>query len=338
MGVLFMDSVAGGDGASRWAHTYAISSIESGVSPSGGNAYRINSSAAGVGLRRGIPATTSLFIGVHMRWASLAGHDNFADTMQLSVYGDNGATQHLSVNVTSTGNLNVRRGDGNDPLIASTTGMPIVVNTWHFVEARFVIDDTNGIVQVWVDGTQVLDFLGDTKNAGTNTTIDSVLLGRGRGSNLDFADIHFHDGTTPLGPCRPVFLLPTGAGANTDLTPNTGTNWEAVDEATPDGDTTYVSSQIEGDIDTYQLADLPAGDFDVLAIQTIASARRDDTGPKYFRPSLRVGATNYPGTSQSLSASYATYMEVFDENPATVAPWVDTEINALNAGPEVRDS
>ncbi|HUV56647.1 MAG TPA: hypothetical protein VMV84_05375, partial [Dehalococcoidales bacterium] len=39
-----------------------------------------------------------------------------------------------------------------------------------------------------------------------------------------------------------VTIRPGSAGDETNLTPNTGANWAAVDEATSDDDTTYVGA------------------------------------------------------------------------------------------------
>jgi hypothetical protein len=107
--------------------------------------------------------------------------------------------------------------------------------------------------------------------------------------------------------------------------PGTGSNFDKVDEATPNGDTDYVFDSVEGDFDLYTLTDLPAGfTFDVLAVQTTFNANTSDAGAKFIRPHIRSGGSEATGTSRALAASYLSYMEVFEDNPVTTKPPLDS--------------
>lgn len=342
MTVLFMDSVAGNDGALRY-EAYSPASIQTGVTPSGGNAYRLQFNNGHV-VAKAIAAASSVVVGWH--WRVSGNNDNDASgALTFRLYGDSGTTVHFSLcNLSATGVLRARLGTSTGAILADSPVGVFPVNEWHFVEVRYVVSDTVGVCQVWVDGVLVIDETGiDTKNGGTADSIDLVRFGRTINNNSDVGDIYIADQSTPLGPCRPIWLPVTSDGTHTDFVPlNAGAHYVEVDEATPDGDTTYNAGATEGDIDTYGLTDLPtpgAGNaWQVHAIQTVTYARKSDAGAKSMRPVLRTGGADFSGSTVALAETYDTYTEVFETNPDTAAAWNETEIDALEAGVEVRDS
>ena len=341
MTVLFMDSVEGADGAQRYEQ-YAPASILTGVTPSGGNAYRLQISNGHL-IAKSVPDVASIIVGFN--WRVSGNNDNDAGgALPFRLYGDGGTTVHMSLcNLSATGQLRARLGTSTGTILGTSAEGVFPINEFHFVEVRYVVHDTTGICQVWCDGVLVIDFTGDTKSGGTETSIDLVRWGRTINNASDVGDIHILSATTPLGPCRPIWLPVTADGTHQDFSPlGAGTHFSEVDEATPDGDTSYVAGAVEGDIDTFVLTDLPASGagnaWQVHAIQTVASARKSDAGAKSMRPALRTGGADHAGTTVVLSETYDTYLEVFETNPDTAAAWTEAEIDALEAGVEARDS
>src|SRR5690606_26273973 len=160
-----------------------------------------------------------------------------------------------------------------------------------------------------------IDFTGDTRNGGTATQIDAVEFRRGSGPVL-ISDIVISSASTPVGPATVWLHLPDGDGDHTDLTPSSGPdNYAMVDENPPDGDTTYVYGDTDGEYDLYALSDLPAGTWEVLAVQTVIDARTDDGGARNLIPVLKTNGSEHRGTSTPVSASYATHLEVWETNP-----------------------
>ncbi len=132
-----------------------------------------------------------------------------------------------------------------------------------------------------------------------------------------------------------VTLRPDGPGDETDLTIG-GTspapsNWESVDEATSDGDATYV----EGGgkkyaTDLYSLANTSlTGEINSVAVYINCKGTQPGVGA-CTRISTHGAARN--GDEITLTTSYATYNTTYDINPETGEAWTWDEINALQAG------
>jgi hypothetical protein len=95
--------------------------------------------------------------------------------MQLS--SDSGTTTHLSVAATTTGAIQIRRGTPSGTVIFTTANGLIAEDVSAYVEIQVKLHDTAGVVTVRVDGTQTGPTTGlDTKNVGTKTTFDTVVL------------------------------------------------------------------------------------------------------------------------------------------------------------------
>lgn len=339
MSVIFCDSPHARNGATKFT-SYSPSSIQAGVNPDGEDAYRFAASGSPAIFYRFTPVA-SCMINTRMRSSTLSGDANSTTSDVIAFYGDSGGTRHLTFCLLTDGSVRVRRGTGAGTILGTSAIGLVVANVWFDLEMRVTIADAGGRVQVWINGdsTPVIDFTGDTKNAGTNTTVDQVLWSRANTGNMEVSDLVVRDDTTFVGPLRVATSLPTGAGTHTDLTPSPAVaNYLNVDEQTPDGATSFNAGVTEGDIDTYAMGDLPAGTWDVLAVQWTAHVQKSDAGAKFGRPVLRVGGTDYVGASQALPATYAARTEIFNTSPDTATTWTEAEVDALEAGIEVRDS
>ena len=136
-------------------------------------------------------------------------------------------------------------------------------------------------------------------------------------------------------------LRPSAAGDETNLTPNTGANWAAVDEVTSDGDTTHVDSGATDDIyrtDLYNLADTTlSGKGTINSVTVYINARIGITPTQdsaYTR--IKTNAVAYDGTAEFVTTSYATYSTAYTTNPQSGVSWTWAEVNALQAGVALR--
>lgn len=335
MAILFFDSPTSREGAWKWDQFSGVATLTG--TPYGGDYYRYQANNTHFTIKD-FPDVTSCVFSFLSRFT--ASQDNNGNNHTITVRGDGGATEHITFGVTAAGAVTARLGGGNGTLIAVSAGGVITINAWHHWEIRVTISDTTGIIQVWIDGAQVINGSGlDTKNGGTADAIDRIEFFRTAAGEHHVADFVISDATTPLGVTRVTPLLPTADGNYTAWTPSTGTSHFAlVDEQTPNGDTDYNAATTEGDKDSYTFANLPTGDWDIIALQVSLNARRFDPGTKYIRPFLRISATDYAGASQLLAESYLAKLQIWETNPATAAAFTEAEIDALEVGAEVRDS
>lgn len=132
-------------------------------------------------------------------------------------------------------------------------------------------------------------------------------------------------------------LRPNGAGTTTQLTPNAGSNYDQVDEASSDGDTTYNKTPSGGfadRFDTYAIPAPAAGASDIidyfeihaLSRRSVAAAGEDAA------PAFRIGATNFMGLGKDPGTSYVEQIAKFYHNPVDGTALTQTLIDGLEPG------
>lgn len=254
------------------------------------------------------------------------------------VLGD-GATEQLSLRIDSSGHLVVSRNGttlGTSTLALASGGVD------NYIEFKAFINDTTGTYEAKVNGVSFVSGTGaDTKNTA-NSTADRVIFGVNVSmgtNNLD--DVYVCDGTGSvnndfLGDCRVDVKYPDGAGNSTDLTPSTGSNFQCVDETTPNGDTDYVEHATVNNKDTYTFGNLSHNPSAIYGVQVNMYAKKDDAGVKNLCSVARSAGTDYDGSTRTLSTAYQFLREMIEADPATSAAWTQTNLNAAEFGVKVK--
>lgn len=255
---------------------------------------------------------------------------------------DSGTTQ-TELRIGSLGQLAVYT-NGSQVGSASANGL-ITLNTWNFIEWKVAISASTGANQCVVrfNNVEVINLTGVATKTTSNTTANQIGIGRVVSSQFGayYDDIYVLDNTGTqnndlLGDCRIETLYPNAAGNYAQLTANgAGTNYGCVNEHPADGDTTYVSGNSVGNIDSYGFSDPTGTITTVFAVQMNMRARKDNAGARTIARLVRASATDYVGSDFSLSTSYALYREILENNPATAAAWTSSDITGLEAGIKV---
>lgn len=354
MTLLFLDGCDHWDSAaalSKWSSYSGPSLIPGagggGTGPSGRNGKGIGIRSGGAGnaawVKKIVPVAqehATFVVGFAMQAAP-----NLPTAVRrlLSLNSDGGVTEHVSLCLTAGGQLQVRRGDQAGTILGTETGVSFpVASTWHYVALKVLLSDTVGTVEVRLDGrsTPVIALTGiDTKNAGTKTVFDAIQFGD-TGTSIDIDDIYLCNGAGSvnndfLGDIRIDTLFPTSDGANTGMTPSTGTSHFALVDENPENTTDSVANATNGVKDTWGYSDTVAIGT-VRGVQINTYAQKSDAGAKSFRPVVRHAGTDYGGTDANLGVSYVYYQQVYETNPGTSAAWTTTEVNAAEFGVEVR--
>jgi len=128
-------------------------------------------------------------------------------------------------------------------------------------------------------------------------------------------------------------LRPNAVGDLSQLVPVPGTgeaNWEDVDEAIPDEDTTYVYTIGIAQKDWYNLpASGGAGVINSVKVYArIKSQRASDT----FAIGVKTGGVEDHGPFSGSTVNYVDYSVTWVQNPDTVAAWTWADIDALQIG------
>ncbi len=336
MALRFFDGFGGGDSPLlKWDINSSGYFINNGASPRvAGGYYGLVSSSS---LYKTIPAANLVVDGVGMNVGS--GVASF-----MSYYGDTGVTQHISVlRNASTGVIEIRRGSTAGTLLATGTTV-IANNVWFYIEVSVTISSTVGEVHVRLNGqsTDEVAFTGNTKNGGTNTTVDRVSIGNSGINGGYFADFYVLDGTGAannnfLGDVAVRTLSPTGNGTFSQLTNSAGNstnNYTYVNEHGYSG-ANYTGSATTGLRDTYAMADLPAGVSSVYGVQVVGYMAKSDASAGSAKLVLRSGGSLFYDATRALSTSYQSYYALYESDPATSIPWSISGVNGLETGMEV---
>ena len=279
-------------------------------------------------------AAAALYAGFAFRQV---GATSTTNAPFFAVYGDTGATMHMNLRLSLT-QLQLWRGG----TLVATASLPILDSTWYYLEMSATIDPTAGNVTVRANNTTILTFTGNTKNGGTNNTIDMIRCGgcwAATGGSY-FDDLYLANGlgtanNSLLGDCRVQTLQPSAAGSATALTPTgSATNYLNVNEV-PDSTATYNGSATTGTRDTYNITDLAVSTGTVLGVQQVSAMYKSDAGPASMKAAQKSGVTVSYGATQVLSTSSTVYAELHETNPATSAAYTVADVNALEIGAEV---
>lgn len=350
MTLLFMESFDGGDASTangKWTAVLASPTINT-TNPrfTGANAWQIaNPNLASDTYRKTLTAGAhaTFIAGIAWRPEGTLSGDAVSGKGLLVFRGDSNATTHLTLAVTSSGALRVRRGDATGTILGTTADL-ISLNTWYYIELKALISDTVGTVNVQVNGVSALSLTGlDTKNAGTNTTFDAVEFGGGGvGCTSRMRDIYICNGAGSvnnnfLGDCRVTHSVVNADSTPEQWTRSTGSDsFALLDEATPNSDTDYIEDAVDGEITRMGLVDLTDTTHAIFGIQTAVFAKKDDAGARSLRVGMFSDATLTNGADHALPTSYASIYDIFELDPDGGVAWTPTQLNAAFIQVEVR--
>lgn len=343
MALLFMDGFDAGDWALKWpiqlngniAVPSSSTTTRFGV---GRSMYTPGGNGGGYsGVRRILSTSFGTF---YMGFAFMTEH-MACNRAMVVLTGDNAATPHLSLSFSDvSGALQLRIGNYSTVLATSAASI-ITTSVWRYIEIKGVISDTVGTCEIRVDGEEVINYSGDTRNGGTTATIDSIAIqaaAYGSSYRYYYDDLYLCDGSGPapynnfLGDVRVQTLAPNGAGSSTQFTPSAGANFETVDEL-PYSTTDYVESNTAGHKDLYTLSNISTSNF-VFAIGNNVIAKKADAGTGQIRSVMKSGLTTVTGATVVLGSSDSVVSDLRVTDPDTSTGWTASGVNALESGME----
>lgn len=238
--------------------------------------------------------------------------------------------------------------DDMTPSISSTSAATIGDGTWHHIEVAMAAHTSAGALAIWIDG--VLDGAsigsGDTSNAASgDCTVFTHVKIAGCSNNSGTSDINIDDvivwddsGTGFTGQLTDLHRLRAlpaeGNGTVNDFTPSTGSNYQNVDDAVSDGDTTYNESDTVGDEDRYDLAgSLGFSPAVIYAVLVENNVRREGIRAINSRNLIDLAGTTDYGDVRAVRAGFNNLQSVHELAPDAAA-WTEAKLNACEFGVE----
>lgn len=286
-----------------------------------------------------------MFIGVRVKIPSAAGSPSgqtsgfwfaFVDTVA-------GAYQ-VTLNFDSS-NYAIRayRGAYNGTSLGISSNNSWPADAYIFVEFHIKIHASAGIVNVRVNGNDVLNLTGQNTKATANAWADATdfSLQTTVLNNDHYAwmrDVYYCDtasdsGSLPnntfLGDVGTRTLFATGDSV-VQWTPNSGANnYSRVNENAMDSDTSYNSSANPGDEDQLDFGPIVNTIPIIHGLQVTIAVRKDDVGARVIKTGLKSGGTTSYGADHSVPSSYVYFTDLWILDPNTSANWTRAAVNAL---------
>lgn len=249
-------------------------------------------------------------------------------------------TTQCSVGITSTGAIDVYRGNIGATQLAVSGSGTIVAQAYQHIEVKVHIHASEGSIEVRVDGQTVVDIA----NVNTNAS------GPAECSQLNFLGLQGSaaSGATPVDLDDVVVWDTNGDGNNDflgdvrvytsfpiddvelDWTSTEATGYEAIDEIPADGDTSYIQAGAAGDVALFEVEPIPESVTQVLGVMTVHKSRKTDAGVCDFQSSVVSGEDEALGPQRPITEAWTYYFETFDLDPATLSPWTPAARNAMN--------
>lgn len=288
-------------------------------------------------LTQTVSATRDKIVGFAMKQTSFAVDTIFLRLME-------GGTTHLYLQLNATTfTISIYRGDGT--LLATTSaGQVWTANFFIHLEFKAYIHDTEGSIALRANEVSWIN-LGnlDTRNGGTGVVDTVKIANTTNNADLWFDDYIIATWQQPIGTgqwygnIRIETLFPEDFGTITGWTPaGNVSNWQNVDETAHNSDVDYNYSATVNASDLYTMQNISTGTGSNVGIQLTYVARKDDAIERVTAPLIRTNATVYQGDNDSLTTSYVHYYESWNFNPNTSTYFSLSEINALQAGIQVR--
>lgn len=245
------------------------------------------------------------------------------------------ASPQVGVAVDGSGHVLVWRNT-TATVVATSVSAPIVIGAQHHIQFQATINNTTGVYEVRVDGINVLSGSGANTRATANNQANGYRISGGAGTAFvfDADDVYVWDGAGSInnsfpGDVRVFATLPSGAGNSTQFTPSAGSNYQAVDDATPNT-SDYVSDSTVNHKDTYAFTDI-VGSGTVLGAQLSLYAQKADAGStRGIKGICRSSSTEELSAEVVMGTSWRYWVQaVYETDPATAAAWAN--LAALNA-------
>jgi len=242
------------------------------------------------------------------------------------------------------GYIDVRTGSARSTVVGQAVSSPMRQRRFYYIEWEVDIHASAGTTKVWIDGVEVINETGlDTLN-GTDDQAAIISTGIENLPQLTACCDHYvlDDGGSSfnarLGDVHVEVIRPDGDGNRNDFTRVGGglNNYEAVDDAEEDGDTTYVHSNTVTDDELYTFAALTTPMDTVEVVKIRMSVRTEDGGYRTIRGRCRSNVTESTGESNDMHEAQYRHTQSFIElDPNGDIAWTDTAVNAAEFGFEL---
>lgn len=287
----------------------------------------------------GSPVVSRFSLGGSAKFTCGIGAGIYFDTLPTSndrvgiQFRDGSNTALLTICLQSDGSMTARKGDHTGTVIDISDTI-LQAGTFNHIECKATFDTVAGFVEIRVNGVTKLQ-IGSLNLGSAGCTQVAFMAFSGSAAPSHYWDDVFawdDSGTynnTFLGAQRILTLFPAADTAQADwLIHGAATGHACIDNAAPDGDTTYLSSAVVSDKSDFTVPTLPPETAEVKGVVIPAMARIDAAGIGNLKVSMKSGVSLLAGSDVPLTPGYTYYKNVFEYDPATSVAWTKAGFEA----------
>jgi len=226
------------------------------------------------------------------------------------------------------------------PQMQGNVTYPVSSNGWHWVDIHYKIGGS-GILEIWVDGTRILNLPSANTTQYGSTVFTTVIFGGDLESssvinNID--DVYILDTTgeynnSRLGTVRIESLVPASdAGPNDGYPSTSGSHYLMVNEPQWSSSNIIRLGNTVGNEELFGMTSLVNTPDTIYAIKVTGVLEK--TNPQAVSANAIISSSGVVnnGNSTTLLTSYAHVNNIFESDPNTSNTWTYTSINSLNCG------
>lgn len=317
------DALVSGKTIGKWDSGSTISS--NATARFSGSAWTTNSTSSTGGAYKTLPINCStILLSFALKFSALV-NGTF-----LRLY--DGSNVHVDLRIEG-GKLRITQNG----TVLQTSTQTFDTNQWRNVQLLVTIG-TTGSYEVRVEGVSWLSGSSvNTKNASGGAYVNFFrLTACDAFASTNYDDLFLHgvnagETCTFVADMRVETKLASGAGDLTQMAPSAGSNYQCVDDASTDDDSTFVEADVAGEADLYHFADFSTSGT-IHCVQVSGYMRKTDAGVVTASLGHKVAATAAQTSPVSLNTSYTWHSEAFRKSPETTIDWTTSELNGTQWG------
>jgi hypothetical protein len=262
----------------------------------------------------------------------------------------NGTTVRSQIRVATDGTLEL--WDSTAKIGSSSSALSL--NTWYRLELSYFNNTGTSRAELAgrLDGTEFASTTTST-NTGTADRISVGFATTNTSYDAYFDDLAVNDSTGSYqtsfpGEGKIVHLKPNANGTTNSWTigAGSGSNYEQVDEVTPDDATTYLRSRTTNEVDEYAIEAFPGNSYDTINCIGVGfrATRSAGTTSSGMKVRIRSGSSIETATTEELATNSSFRTNDLDTNnaspfslvsyvsPATSTAWTPTDVDSAEIG------
>jgi len=257
----------------------------------GTNGMRLDSSVYYLRKNLSLVSKTQLVLGFAFKYYN-ALSPTYSSTYPFIRFLDETGVDQVKIHANTNFGFDVY--NCSDSLLGSSSNNVFSSNRWFYIEAKVVIHDTTGSVEVHLNGTTIINLTSQDTKIGS-AYVDQVMI-RGIHASYDtYVDDFYIDDSSFHGDCHVREFQPDSDGNSSDFTRSTGSNdYECVDEAKSNEDTDYIYSDTLNHKSLFGITTGALGT--VEGVQLALDCRLDQAGTRKITPICRSNSVDYDGT------------------------------------------